>query len=69
MTQSAAPVVFPKLCFPISSNTCTLVTCSNMYVMVLLMGIHRLYFTMVLLDFSLTVKAAPHECLIRTSQP
>ena len=25
--------------------------------------------TMVLLDFSLTVKAAPHECVIRTSQP
>ena len=24
---------------------------------------------MVLLDFSLTVKAAPHECVIRTSQP
>ena len=23
----------------------------------------------VLLDFSLTVKAAPHECIIRTSQP
>ena len=23
----------------------------------------------VLLDFSLTVKAAPHECVIRTSQP
>ena len=25
--------------------------------------------TAVLLDFSLTVKAAPHECEIRTSQP
>ena len=24
---------------------------------------------LVLLDFSLTVKAAPHECVIRTSQP
>ena len=24
---------------------------------------------MVLLDFSHTVKAAPHECVIRTSQP
>ena len=24
---------------------------------------------MLLLDFSLTVKAAPHECVIRTSQP
>ena len=23
----------------------------------------------VLLDFSLSVKAAPHECVIRTSQP
>ena len=23
----------------------------------------------VLLDFSLTVKAAPHECVMRTSQP
>ena len=23
----------------------------------------------VLLDFSLTVKAVPHECVIRTSQP
>ena len=25
--------------------------------------------TAVLLDFSLTVKAAPHECVIRTGQP
>ena len=25
--------------------------------------------TRLLLDFSLTVKAAPHECVIRTSQP
>ena len=25
--------------------------------------------TYILLDFSLTVKAAPHECVIRTSQP
>ena len=25
--------------------------------------------TCVLLDFSLTVKAAPHECVIRTNQP
>ena len=25
--------------------------------------------SLVLLDFSLTVKAAPHECVIRTSQP
>ena len=25
--------------------------------------------THLLLDFSLTVKAAPHECVIRTSQP
>ena len=24
---------------------------------------------MVFFDFSLTVKAAPHECVIRTSQP
>ena len=24
---------------------------------------------LILLDFSLTVKAAPHECVIRTSQP
>ena len=24
---------------------------------------------LILFDFSLTVKAAPHECLIRTSQP
>ena len=23
----------------------------------------------ILLDFSLTVKAAPHECVIRTGQP
>ena len=28
-----------------------------------------LLFSAVLLDFSLTVKAAPHECVIRTSQP
>ena len=27
------------------------------------------YNTFVLLDFSLTVKAAPHECVIRTGQP
>ena len=26
-------------------------------------------YKLVLLDFSLTVKAAPHECVIRTSQP
>ena len=26
----------------------------------------RLYWTFVLLDFSLSVKAAPHECVIRT---
>ena len=25
--------------------------------------------TILLLDFSLTVKAAPHECVMRTSQP
>ena len=25
--------------------------------------------TLVLLDFSLTVKAAPHECVMRTGQP
>ena len=25
--------------------------------------------SLVLLDFSLTVKAAPHECVIRTGQP
>ena len=24
---------------------------------------------LILLDFSLTVQAAPHECVIRTSQP
>ena len=28
-----------------------------------------LLFNTVLLDFSLTVKAAPHECVIRTCQP
>ena len=27
------------------------------------------FIQVVLLDFSLTVKAAPHECVIRTSQP
>ena len=27
------------------------------------------YFNMVFFDFSLTVKAAPHECVIRTGQP
>ena len=26
-------------------------------------------FTYILLDYSLTVKAAPHECVIRTNQP
>ena len=29
----------------------------------------RLLFENVLLDFSFTVTAAPHECVIRTSQP
>ena len=33
----------------------------------------KIYFVLVsihvLLDFLLTVKAAPHECVIRTSQP
>ena len=34
------------------------------------MGILLIYSApVVLLDFSLTVKAAPHECVIRTSQP
>ena len=28
-----------------------------------------LHFGQILLDFSLTVEAAPHECVIRTSQP
>ena len=28
-----------------------------------------LYIDEILLNFSLTVKAAPHECVIRTSQP
>ena len=28
-----------------------------------------LNFFLLLLDFSLTVKAAPHECVIRTGQP
>ena len=27
------------------------------------------YFVYVLLDFLVTVKAAPHECVIRTGQP
>ena len=30
---------------------------------------HSKIYLLVLLDFSLTVKAAPHECVIRTSQP
>ena len=30
---------------------------------------HLLHYNVLLLDFSLTVKAAPHECVIRTSQP
>ena len=33
-------------------------------------GIHRApNDKLILLDFSLSVKAAPHECVIRTSQP
>ena len=30
--------------------------------------VHKLH-VHVLLDFSLTIKAAPHECVIGTSQP
>ena len=33
------------------------------------MDIMRQFTCIVLLDFSLPVKAAPHECVIRTSQP
>ena len=29
----------------------------------------HIHYKAVLLDFSLTVKAAPHECVIRTGQP
>ena len=32
-------------------------------------GVRLHLFCYVLLDFSLTVKAAPHECVTRTSQP
>ena len=32
-------------------------------------AIHRLCEMLVFFDFSLTVKAAPHECVIRTGQP
>ena len=31
--------------------------------------VYPLHNCIVLLDFSLTVKASPHECVIRTSQP
>ena len=31
--------------------------------------ISEIHTKQVLLDFSLTVEAAPHECVIRTSQP
>ena len=48
--------------------TCLLFT-SDAYIQVYV----RLHFswkqTYVLLDFLLTVKGAPHECVIRTSQP
>ena len=37
-------------------------TCSSCYV-------YMRATSNILLDFSLTVKAAPHECVIRTSQP
>ena len=30
---------------------------------------HEMLVLLVLLDFSFTVKAAPHECVIRTGQP
>ena len=30
---------------------------------------HQMTIFLILLDFSLTVKAAPHECVIRTGQP
>ena len=46
------------------------------YIEILTAFINRLYHfkrtslnAVILLDFSLTVKAAPHECVIRTSQP
>ena len=35
----------------------------------ILLSNYPLYLQSVLLDFSLTVKTAPHECVIRTSQP
>ena len=31
--------------------------------------LHELRLIDILLDFSLNIKAAPHECVIRTSQP
>ena len=39
------------------------------FVLSLLHALPRVGLRPALLDFSLTVKAAPHECIIRTSQP
>ena len=46
------------------NNSHTETTVLNLICAYALISIHRVFF-----DFSLTVKAAPHECVIRTGQP
>ena len=50
-----------------TASACTTVLLNPACALKLAFFNHR-YF-IILLDFSLTVKAAPHECVIRTSQP
>ena len=45
------------------------IKCVFFYKSHLIFGCSEPNYAVVLLDFSLTVKAAPHKCEIRTSQP
>ena len=48
-----------------AASVCLLIVAVDRYILVC----HPFVCDKILLDFSLTVKAAPHECVIRTSQP
>ena len=70
------PFEYQPTCTLIQCDTCTSV-CLHMlgsFSLLLRHGIrlpgkYSLFNHLILLDFSLTIKAAPHECVIRTSQP
>ena len=47
---------------------CFLFDFSNPCVLYDVYALLDIYYILVLLDFSLSVKAAPHECVIRTGQ-